>query len=83
MQQHVDEFSVTDIRHTVAEAWRVVRERRWWFIFPFCIAATLAFVASHFVPRKYTTTMLFEWRTDPVLQGILSERWMTAYQEQR
>lgn len=83
MQHHVDEFSVTDIRHTLSEAWRVVRERRWWFVFPGCIAAVLAFAGSHFVPRKYTTSMTFERRNDPVLQGVLAERWMMAYAEQR
>lgn len=80
---HIDEFSVTDIRHTIGEAWRVVSGRRWWFLFPFCIASTLAFVASHAVPRKYTTSMTFERRNDPVLMGMLAERWTQAYEEQR
>lgn len=83
MQHHVDEFSVTDIRHTLSEGWRVVSERRWWFAVPFCVTATVAFIASHFVPRQYTTTMVFRRQNDPILDGALADHWSTLYTEQR
>ncbi|MCZ6699076.1 MAG: hypothetical protein O7D94_09125, partial [Planctomycetota bacterium] len=83
MHHQVDEFSVTDIRHTISEIWRVVRERRWWFIFPFCVGTTVACAASLFIPRKYTTTMMFERKNDPVLAGMLARRWTRMYDDQR
>lgn len=83
MHHQIDEFSVTDIRHTISEVWRVVRERRWWFIFPFCVGTTVACAASLFIPRKYTTTMMFERKNDPVLAGMLAQRWTRMYDDQR
>src|SRR3989442_3423561 len=83
MQHHIDEFSVTDLRHTLTEVWRVVTDRRRWFLLPFCIVTTLACLASHVVPRRYTATTLFERDNDPVLAGLLGQRWTQAYEEQR
>jgi len=80
---HLDEFSVSDLRHTVLETLRVLADRRWWFIVPFCIVATAAFIASHAVPRRYSTQTQFERRNDPVLAGLLGQRWTQPYEEQR
>jgi len=80
---HLDEFSVSDLRHTVLETLRVLTDRRWWFIVPFCVIATAAFIASHAVPRRYSTQTLFERRNDPVLAGLLGQRWTQPYEEQR
>lgn len=83
MQHHVEEFSVSDLRHTLAEGWRILRERRWWLIIPGCLVASAALFASHWVPRKYTSVSIIERRNDPILAGILGSRWTAAYDEQR
>lgn len=80
---HLDEFSVSDLRHTLIETLRVIADRRWWFIIPFCVVATIAFVGSHLVPRRYTTKTLFERHNDPVLAAHLGQRWTQPYEEQR
>jgi len=80
---HLDEFSVSDLRHTLIETLRVIADRRWWFLIPFCTVATVAFVASHLVPRRYTTKTLFERHNDPVLAAHLGQRWTQPYEEQR
>lgn len=80
---HLDEFSVSDLRHTVLETLRVLADRRWWFIIPFCVVATAAFIASHAVPRRYSTKTTFERRNDPVLAGLLGQRWTQPYEEQK
>jgi len=80
---HLDEFSVSDLRHTVLETLRVLADRRWWFIIPFCVVATAAFIASHAIPRRYSTTTQFERRNDPVLAGLLGQRWTQPYEEQK
>lgn len=80
---HLDEFSVSDLRHTVLETLRVLADRRWWFIIPFCVVSTAAFIASHAVPRRYSTRTQFERRNDPVLAGLLGQRWTQPYEEQK
>lgn len=81
MQHHVDEFSVADIRHTMAEVWRVIAARRWCFLFPFLAVATLAFSASLWVPRKYAATTIIKREHDPVLASMMGRAWTEPYAE--
>lgn len=83
MQHHVDEFSVADIRHTLAEVWRVIAARRWCFLFPFLAVATLAFAASLWVPRKYSATTIIKREHDPVLASMMGRAWSEPYAEIR
>lgn len=82
MRQY-DEIETADPRHSLAEAWRVVCARRWWFVFPFAVATTLAFVASHWLPRQYTARTLFERRNDVVLSSLIGQAWDQAFEAQR
>src|SRR5438046_2493252 len=81
--RHFDEMSVSDLRHTLVETMRVIADRRWWFIIPFCTVTTLAFLGSHLVPRRYTSRTVLERRNDAVLAGLLGQRWTQPYDEQR
>jgi hypothetical protein len=83
MQHHVDEFSVADIRHTMAEVWRVLAARRWDFLFPCLLIATTAFIASLWVPRKYAATTVIKRENDPVLASMMGRAWSEPYAEIR
>jgi uncharacterized protein involved in exopolysaccharide biosynthesis len=79
MRHHLDEFSVTDIRHTLEEGWRIVRHRRWMFIFPFCIATTVAMLCSFMVPRLYTARTVIKREHDPVFANMMGTSWTRPY----
>jgi len=83
MQHHLDEFSVTDIRHTIAEVWRVVSSRRWYFLFPFCLLASAALACSLWLPRQYRTHTIIKREHDPVFASLLGNRWTQPYSEIR
>jgi len=83
MQHHIDEFSVTDIRHTLQEAWRVMRDRWLYFLFPFLGISTLALVASLWLPRQYTVTTIIQREHDPVLASAVGRNLTEAYAEIR
>ncbi len=57
-------------QHTVGETLRVLILRRWAFLVPFCVVATLAALISHQIPRKYSVSTAFERRDNPVLQNL-------------
>lgn len=78
-----EEFSSPDVRNTLGEVWRVVTQRRAWFGAAFCALASLAFLCSHWIPRKYTGTTLFERRNDMVLQSVIGLTWDQTYEAQR
>ncbi len=79
MRHHLDEFSVTDIRHTLEEGWRIVRHRRWLFIFPCCIATTAAMLCSLMVPRLYTARTVIKREHDPVFANMMGTNWTRPY----
>jgi uncharacterized protein involved in exopolysaccharide biosynthesis len=79
MRHHLDEFSVTDVRHTLEEAWRIVRQRRWMFVFPFCIAMTAAMLCSFMVPRLYTARTIIKREHDPVFANMMGSSWTRPY----
>lgn len=81
MQHQFDEYSVTDIRHTVGEVLRVIRERRWHFYVPFCVVGALLFAASLFVPRQYTATTVLRRDNDAVLANMMGRSWKEPYTE--
>lgn len=83
MQHHIDEFSVSDIRYTLGEVWRVVTNRRWHFVIPFCAVATIAFIASLWAPRTYTATTIIKREHDPVLASMMGRSWTEPYAEIR
>lgn len=84
MHHHqIDEFSVTDIRHTVHEVWRVVCARRWLLLFPMCIVATVAFLCSLWVPRQYAATTTIKREHDPVFANMMKKGWIEPYEDIR
>jgi hypothetical protein len=83
MQNHLEEFSVTDIRHTLSEVWRVVCSRRWHFVFPFCIVSAVAMLCSLWVPRQYAGSTVIKREHDPVFAGMVGESWTHPYNEIR
>ena len=83
MHHQLDEFSVTDIRHTLSEVWRVIVGRRWFFIFPFCIVSTIALVCSLWVPRQYASTTVVRREHDPVFASMVGASWTHPYKEIR
>jgi uncharacterized protein involved in exopolysaccharide biosynthesis len=83
MQHHVDEFSVTDIRHTINEVWRVIIGRRWLFVFPFCVVTSFALVCSFWVPRQYSSHTVIKREQDPVFASMAGASWTHPYNEIR
>ena len=80
---HIDEFSVTDVRHTLAEIGRVLVARKWSFLFPFCIMASLACIASLYVPRQYSAVTVIKRERDPVFASMKKKNWNQPYDEIR
>ncbi len=85
MMQHyqTDEFSVTDIRHTLNEAWRVICTRRWFLVFPFCIATTLACAGSLLIPREYELRTVIKREHDPIFAKMMGQAWTEPYDDIR
>lgn len=81
MQHQFDEYSVTDLRHTVGEVLRVIRERRWHFYVPFCVVGAVTFAASLYVPRQYTATTVLRRDNDAVLANMMGRAWKEPYTE--
>lgn len=77
---HIDEFSVTDVRHTLNEMLRVISARRWYLVFPFCLVTALAFLCSLWMPRQYTTTTVIKREHDPVFANLMGKNWTGPYQ---
>ncbi|RIK68979.1 MAG: hypothetical protein DCC65_02280 [Planctomycetota bacterium] len=82
-QHHHDEYTMTDIRHTLGEVWRVVRDRRWYFIAPSCVITTIALLCSVWVPRTYTASTIVKREQDPVLASMMGQAWTEPYGEIR
>ncbi|MFQ5429935.1 MAG: hypothetical protein ACE5E1_06455, partial [Phycisphaerae bacterium] len=80
---HVDEFSVTDVRHTLHEVLRILSARRWFVLFPFCIVATVAFICSLAVPRQWTSRTVIKREHDPVLATTIGKSWTQPYRDIR
>ncbi|MCB9858118.1 MAG: hypothetical protein H6818_20730 [Phycisphaerales bacterium] len=80
---HIDEFSVSDIRHTLHEIWRVVRDRRWLFIMPACLVSSIAFLCSLMVPRLYDGGAIVKSEHDPVFSIVNSSVWAHPFAEIR
>lgn len=78
---HIDEFSVSDIRHTLHEIWRVVRDRRWLFILPACLVSTIAFLCSLVVPRLYDGGAIVKSEHDPVFSIVNASVWSQPFAE--
>ena len=83
MQNHLEEFSVTDIRHTLSEVWRVICSRRWYFVFPFCVVSTIALLCSLWVPRQYAGSTIIKREHDPVFASMVGVSWTHPYNEIR
>lgn len=80
---YIDDFSVTDVRHTLHEIWRVLVARRWYFLFPFCIVSALAFAASLWAPRQYSGRTVIRREPDPVFASLRGKGWIQPYDEIR
>lgn len=83
MQRHIEEYSMTDMRYTLGEVWRVVRQRKWYFIAPFCTLSTIALLCSLWVPRTYTAKTIIKREQDPVLASVMGQAWTQPYGEIR
>lgn len=81
MQQHIEEFSVSDVRHTLQEVLRIAGHRRWRFVFPFCLVGATALVCSLWVPRQYTTQTVVKREHDPVFSSMMGRAWTHPYAE--
>ena len=82
-QHHIDEFPVSDIRHTLHEIWRVMCARRWLFILPACLVSALAFLASIFIPRVYEGGAIVRSEHDPVFSIVNATHWAQPFAEIR
>lgn len=80
---HIDEFSVTDVRHTLQEIRRILVARRWFLLFPFCIVSTIACIASLYVPRQYSASTVIKREHDPVFASLKTKSWIQPYEEIR
>ncbi|HUN81889.1 MAG TPA: hypothetical protein VMV81_10315 [Phycisphaerae bacterium] len=85
MQQphHIDDFSVSDLRHTLGEAFRVVCDRRWRFILPFLGVSTLALIASLWLPRQWSVSTIIRREHDPMLASMVGKTWTEPYADIR
>ncbi|MCK6457115.1 MAG: hypothetical protein L6Q92_11370 [Phycisphaerae bacterium] len=81
-EHHADEFTVTDLRHTLGEAWRIVRNRRRWLIVPFLLVTSGAFGLSMLWPRSYSVSTSFDRRRDLVLANM-GKGWTDAVESVR
>lgn len=79
----MEQLPANDARHALAEAWRIVRARRWWLMLTFLAATTIACAASHWLPRRYAGRTLFERRNDVVLQSLIGSAWNQMFDGQR
>src|SRR5262245_39923618 len=80
---HIDEFSVSDLRHTLSEAWRVVRDRRWCFLLPFLGVSSIALIGSLWLPRQWTVSTVIRREHDPMLASMVGKSWTEPYAEIR
>ncbi len=84
MQHHqIDEFSVTDVRHTINEVWRVISARRWFLVFPFLAVSAAACVASLLYPRAYTASTTLKREHDPVFAHVIGAKLLKPYEDIR
>lgn len=81
--QHIDEFSVTDVRHTLHEIRRILVARRWYFLFPFCIVSTMACIFSLYAPRQFSASTVIKREHDPVFASLKTKSWIQPYEEIR
>ncbi len=81
--QYIDDFSVTDVRHTLQEIWRVLVARKWYFVFPFCIVSAIACAASLWAPRLYSGSTVIRREPDPVFASLRGKNWIQPYDDIR
>ncbi|HUW83029.1 MAG TPA: hypothetical protein VMZ31_09545 [Phycisphaerae bacterium] len=62
-----------DPRRTFNEVLRVVHQRQRVFLVPFCLTITAALLASHYIPRSYTASTIFERRDDVVIADLVRQ----------
>lgn len=67
-----------DLRHSINEGLRILYLRRWIFFVPFCIVASAGFIASHYIPRSYKASIIFERRSDPIIASLLSANFTSS-----
>jgi len=67
------EFGRSDPRRTFNEVLRVVHQRQRVFLVPFCLTITAALLASHYIPRSYTATTIFERRDDVAIADLVRQ----------
>lgn len=83
MHHPTDENTAGDLRHTVGEIWRVLRERRWHLILAFLGASSVALIGSLWVPRLYSSSVILRREQDAVLAGMMGKAGTESYGELR
>jgi uncharacterized protein involved in exopolysaccharide biosynthesis len=63
----------SDPRRTFNEVLRVVHQRQRVFLVPFCLTITVALLASHYIPRSYTASTIFERRDDVAIADLVRQ----------
>ena len=63
----------SDPRRTFNEVLRVVHQRQRVFLVPFCLTITAALLASHYIPRSYTASTIFERRDDVAIADLVRQ----------
>ncbi len=63
----------SDPRRTFNEVLRVVHQRQRVFFVPFCLTLTGALLASHYIPRSYTASTIFERRDDVAIADLVRQ----------
>ncbi|MFQ6048953.1 MAG: GumC family protein [Phycisphaerae bacterium] len=61
----------SDPRHTLSEIIRVISHRWLVFVVPFCLGTSAALLATHWIPRIYTATTIFERRDDVAIANLV------------
>jgi len=60
-----------ELQRTVREILRVVLYRKWSFLIPFCVAASVVLISSHRLPREYKARTIFERRSPIPISTVL------------
>ncbi len=60
-----------ELQRTVREIFRVVLYRKWSFLIPFCVAASVVLISSHRLPREYKARTIFERRNPIPISKVL------------
>ena len=79
----VPEQHQPDVRHTFNEIIRIVMQHQRVFLVPFFLVATVALLGSHYLPRHYEASTVFERRNDMALTTLVQNNSPFSFSELR